>query len=60
MVEILISSPPSGEDMRDGLVTLPSLGQAAGVHTTLHFVSRWCIYNTELYPLSSVKLINKI
>lgn len=29
MVEILISLPPSGKDMRDGLVTLPSLGQTA-------------------------------
>ena len=34
MVEILISLPPSGRDMRDGLITLPSLGQAAGVLTT--------------------------
>ena len=31
MVEVLISLPPSGKDMRDGLVTLPSLGQTAGV-----------------------------
>ena len=45
--------------MRDGLVTLPSIGQAAGVHTTLHFVSRWYIYNTELYPLSSVKFVDE-
>ena len=31
MVEVLISLSPSDRDMRDGLVTLPSLGQAAGV-----------------------------
>ena len=59
MVEVLISLPPSGKDMRDGLVTLPSLGQAAGVHTSLHFVSRWYIYNTELYPLPSVKFVDE-
>jgi len=33
MVEVLISLPPSGKDMRDGLVSLPSLGQAAGANT---------------------------
>ena len=60
MVEILISSPPLDEDMRDGLVTLPSLGQAAGVHTTSHFVSRWFIYNMKLNMLSTVKLIKEI
>jgi len=60
MVEILISSPPLDEDMRDGLVALPSLGQTAGVRTTLHFVSRWCIYNMKLNTLSTVKLIKKI
>ncbi len=31
MVEVLISLPPSGKDMRDGLVTQPSLGQTAEV-----------------------------
>ena len=60
MVEILISSPPLDEDMRDGLVALPSLGQTAGVYTTLHFVSRWCIYNMDCEEMSSVELINKI
>jgi len=34
-VEVLISLPPSGKDMRDGLVTQPSLGQTAGVRTML-------------------------
>lgn len=29
MVEVLISQSPSDWDMRDGLVTLPSLGQTA-------------------------------
>jgi len=40
-VEVLISLPPSGKDMRDGLVTLPSLGQTAGniVTNTLRFVT---------------------
>jgi len=31
-VEVLISLPPSGKDMRDGLVILPSLGQTAGAN----------------------------
>ena len=35
MVEVLISLPPSGKDMRDGLVTQPSLGQTAEVRTML-------------------------
>jgi len=39
-VEVLISLPPSGKDMRDGLVTLPSLGQTAGniITSPLRFV----------------------
>ena len=35
-----IPSPPSSEGMRDGLVDLPSLGQAAGVrHVRTKFVT---------------------
>jgi hypothetical protein len=35
MVEVLISQTPSVQDMRDGFVTQPSLGQTAGVQLFL-------------------------
>jgi hypothetical protein len=38
-VEVLISQTPSVQDMRDGFVTQPSLGQTAGVQLDLRNVT---------------------
>ena len=58
MVEVLISLPPSGKDMRDGLVTLPSLGQTAGRQCNRSFkVRNICLpiyYSTGAAALSTL------
>ena len=49
-MEVLISLPPSGRDMRDGFVTQPSLGQTAGIVTT-------CLKNVTFLNVVDVFII---
>ena len=61
MVEVLISLPPSGKDMRDGLVILPSLGQTAGNNVTnpLGFVTFVYLFSIA-WSASAVKLLSSV